>query len=116
MQGQGHVQGQPLVPRGAARRRDAADRRVVMVVRLPDEGIFVEHVRFLSSMLMLRLVSGLDESSGRNSTTILHGIAFPVYLVFSKINMITKPGKKHVLNKNISFKKRHVEILTNVQR
>ena len=34
--------------------------------------------------------SGLDESSGRNSTTPLHGIAFPIYLVFSKISIITK--------------------------
>ena len=31
--------------------------------------------------------SGLDESSGRNSATFLHGIVFPVYLVFSKINI-----------------------------
>ena len=35
--------------------------------------------------------SGLDESSGRNSTTCLHGIAFRVYLVFSKIDKNTKP-------------------------
>ena len=27
---------------------------------------------------------GLDESSGRNPTTFLHGIAFRVYLVFCK--------------------------------
>ena len=32
--------------------------------------------------------SGLDESSGRNSTTILHGIAFPFCLVFSEISII----------------------------
>ena len=30
--------------------------------------------------------SGLDESSGRNSTTFRHRIAFRVYLVFSKIS------------------------------
>ena len=34
--------------------------------------------------------SGLDESSGQNSTTHLHGIVFSVYLVFSRINAITK--------------------------
>ena len=34
--------------------------------------------------------SGLDESSGRNSTTSLHGIAFLVYLVFPETRTIIK--------------------------
>ena len=34
--------------------------------------------------------SGPDESSARNSTTFLHGIAFRVYLVISKIRKNTK--------------------------
>ena len=40
--------------------------------------------------------SALDKSSGRNPTTILHEIAFPVELVFSKINIIIKYDK-HIL-------------------
>ena len=32
--------------------------------------------------------SGVDDSSGRNSITILHGIAFHIYLMFSKIGNI----------------------------
>ena len=34
--------------------------------------------------------SGLDESSGRHSASFVYAIAFPVYLVFSRINVITK--------------------------
>ena len=34
--------------------------------------------------------SGLDESSGRKSTTFLHGFAFRVYLMFSEIGKNTK--------------------------
>ena len=33
----------------------------------------------------IRHQPGLDESSGRDSTTFLHGIAFRFYLVFSKV-------------------------------
>ena len=38
--------------------------------------------------------SGLDEGSGQNSATVVHGIVFRVYLVFSKISIIIKYAKK----------------------
>ena len=46
------------------------------------------------------LQSVLYESSGHESVAILNGFVFPVYLVFSKIWMISKDWQKYVLVTN----------------
>ena len=61
--------------------------------------------------------SGLDESSGRNSTTILHGIVFPVYLMLSKISIITEYETKNVVSDNNKpFRKNACRFGENVPR
>ena len=47
--------------------------------------------------------SGLDESSGRNSTAFMHGLAFRIYLVFSPKAKNTK--YQHILPQTSLFQK-----------
>ena len=56
----------------------------------------------------LRQQPGLDESSGRNLETFLHGVAFSVYLMFSKTGKNTwcwHIVANHFLQKRYVFKK-----------
>ena len=57
--------------------------------------------------------SGLDESSGRDSTMFLYGIAFHVYLMFSKKSTNTRCSQ--IFTKELTFCEKGM-LLKNIEK